>query len=51
MALVTHKFDASKNEVHRETNYLLKDHLSSIIYILSASGEVVEEMNFDPWGQ
>ena len=40
-----------ENEKVERTNYLLKDHLGSINYILDASGEVVQELNFDAWGR
>jgi len=32
-------------------NYLLKDHLGSINYVLNDNGEVEQELNFDAWGR
>ena len=40
-----------ENEKVEHTNYILKDHLGSINYIVNASGEVVQELNFDAWGR
>ncbi len=31
-------------------NYILKDHIGSINYILNKTGNTIEEMNFDAWG-
>lgn len=31
-------------------NYILKDHIGSINYVLNSAGSIIEEMNFDAWG-
>lgn len=50
VALITHSFDAAKKET-KTTDYLLKDHLGSINYIVSSTGSILAEMAFDPWGK
>jgi len=40
-----------ENEEVFTMNYLLKDHLGSINYVLNDHGDVVQELNFDAWGQ
>jgi len=35
---------------HSETNYILKDHLGSVNYVLNEDGTVKQELSFDAWG-
>ena len=39
--------DSNGNDI---LNYILKDHIGSINYILNKTGNTIEEMNFDAWG-
>ncbi len=43
-------FTIENNDVET-TNYILKDHIGSINYILNDEGNVVQELNFDAWGR
>ena len=40
-----------ENEEDLTMNYLLKDHLGSINFVLDAQGNVEQELNFDAWGR
>ena len=40
-----------ENEEVETTNYILKDHLGSINYIVDDEGNVEQELNFDAWGR
>ncbi|MCK4664661.1 MAG: hypothetical protein KAT68_17460 [Bacteroidales bacterium] len=40
-----------QNDEVENINYILKDHLGSINYILDEDGTVAQEMNFDAWGR
>ena len=40
-----------QNDEVENMNYILKDHLGSINYILDEDGTVAQEMNFDVWGR
>jgi len=41
------KTDADNGELY----YLHRDHLGSIVSITNQGGDIVEEMNYDPWGR
>lgn len=40
-----------QNEEMTNLNYILRDHLGSLNYVLDEDGGVVQEVNFDAWGR
>lgn len=48
---ITIKMDTNGNEQSSTTHYFHKDHLGSIPYISDSTGNMVQEMAYDPWGQ
>ena len=51
VAIETIHFGTNDIEDYRQTHYQFRDHLGSLDVITDASGEIVQEMSFDPWGQ
>ncbi len=50
-AIHTITTDASNNQQSLERLFVYKDHLGSTDVITDLSGQVVQSMSFDPWGQ
>lgn len=51
IAIETIHFGTNTVEDYRQTHYQFRDHLGSLDVITDSSGEIVQEMSFDPWGQ
>ncbi len=51
IAIETMHFGTNTIEDYRETHYQFRDHLGSLDVLTNSSGEIVQEMSFDPWGQ
>ncbi len=51
VAIETIHFGTNDIEDYRQTHYQFRDHLGSLDVITDASGEIVQELSFDPWGQ
>ena len=51
IGIETIHFGTNTVEDYRETHYLFRDHLGSLDVITDSSGEIVQEMSFDAWGQ
>lgn len=49
--VLTHTLDAQNKVTATSTNYLLKDHLGSVVAVLDTNGNNIQAMSYDVWGR
>ena len=51
IAIETIHYGTNTVEDFRQTHYQFKDHLGSLDVLTNSSGEIAQELSFDPWGK
>jgi RHS repeat-associated protein len=51
IGLIIQQVDSGANIVAESQNYFIKDHLGSINLITDQAGNVIQAMDYDPWGK